>query len=143
MGHIEMKCYDIASIPGKVIYEDIKRTKNDTDFLPILKLTPCQFGQSLAEMATFLPDQISSIHLFHLLEEGYVKGIFSRFMSMSRGLFRFLILHIDRYEISRIPVLSSIRQDICPKFYTARFSGYKFYTAKVRNLQHFHRKLTV
>ena len=74
MGHIEMKCYDIASIPDKVIYEDIKRTKNDTDFLPILKLTPCQFGQSLAEMATFLPDQISSIHLFHLLEEGYVKA---------------------------------------------------------------------
>ena len=135
MGHIEMKCYDIASIPGKVIYEDIKRTKNDTDFLPILKLTPCQFGQSLAEMATFLPDQISSIHLFHLLEEGYVKGIFSRFMSMSRGSFWFLILCIDRYEISR--------HDICPKFYTARFSGFKFYTAKVRNLRHFSRKLTV
>ena len=34
MGHIEMKCYDIASITGKAIYEDIKRTKNDTDIPP-------------------------------------------------------------------------------------------------------------
>ena len=29
------------------------------------------------------------------------------------------------------------RHDIFPKFYTARFSGYKFYTTKVRNLRHF------
>ena len=34
MGHIEMKCYDIASITRKAIYEDIKRTKNDTDIPP-------------------------------------------------------------------------------------------------------------
>ena len=31
------------------------------------------------------------------------------------------------------------RHDICPRFYTARFSGY---TAKVRNLRHFSRELT-
>ena len=35
------------------------------------------------------------------------------------------------------------RHDICPKFYTARFSGYKFYTTKVRNLWRFSRKWTV
>ena len=40
MGHIEMKCYDIASIPGKVIYEDIKRTKNDTDIPPNIEIDP-------------------------------------------------------------------------------------------------------
>ena len=34
MGHIEMKCYDIASITRKAICEDIKRTKNDTDIPP-------------------------------------------------------------------------------------------------------------
>ena len=35
-----------------------------------------------------------------------------------------------------------IRHEICQQFYTPRFSGYKFYTAKVRNFQHFSRKLT-
>ena len=35
------------------------------------------------------------------------------------------------------------RHNICQKIYTARFSGSKFYTAKVRNLRHFSRKLTM
>ena len=40
MGHIEMKCYDIASITGKAVYEDIKRTKNDTDIPPNIEIDP-------------------------------------------------------------------------------------------------------
>ena len=35
------------------------------------------------------------------------------------------------------------RHDICQKIYTARFSGYSFYTAKVRDLRHFSTELTV
>ena len=34
------------------------------------------------------------------------------------------------------------RHDICPKIYTATFSGLKFYSAKVHSLRHFSRKLT-
>ena len=34
------------------------------------------------------------------------------------------------------------RHDISPNNYTARFSGWKFYTANVRNLRHFSREFT-
>ena len=39
-------------------------------------------------------------------------------------------------------ISAGTRHDNCPKFYTARFSSYKFHTAKVRNLRHFSWELT-